>query len=91
MKEMDYSQAGRFMTGKYPFMIFGLPAAALAMYHCADFKNKAMVKGILFSAALTALLTGITEPIEFTFLFLAPFLYLIHAIFAGLSFMIMYM
>ena len=81
--------AGTFMTGKYPFMMFGLPAAALAMYHEADNKNKKKVAGILFSAALTSFLTGITEPIEFMFLFVAPVLFAIHCVFAGLSFMIM--
>jgi glucose PTS system EIICBA or EIICB component len=81
--------AGTFMAGKYPFMMFGLPAAALAMYHEADDYNKKKVLGILFSAALTSFLTGITEPIEFMFLFVAPALFTIHCIFAGLSFMIM--
>jgi glucose PTS system EIICBA or EIICB component len=81
--------AGTFMAGKYPFMMFGLPAAALAMYHEADDDNKKKVSGILFSAALTSFLTGITEPIEFMFLFVAPALFAIHCIFAGLSFMIM--
>ncbi len=81
--------AGRFMTGKFPFMMFGLPAAALAMYHEAKDHKKKIVGGILFSAALTSFLTGITEPIEFSFLFVAPILYGIHTIFAGLSFMTM--
>ncbi|MFC7371292.1 glucose-specific PTS transporter subunit IIBC [Fictibacillus iocasae] len=81
--------AGTFMTGKFPFMMFGLPAAALAMYHEARPEQKKIVAGILGSAALTSFLTGITEPIEFTFLFVAPVLFGIHAIFAGLSFMIM--
>ncbi|MCP8966920.1 glucose-specific PTS transporter subunit IIBC [Ectobacillus ponti] len=82
--------AGTFMTGKFPFMMFGLPAAALAMYHEARPENKTMAAGILGSAALTSFLTGITEPIEFSFLFLAPVLFAIHAVFAGLSFMIMH-
>ncbi len=86
-----YSGAGKFLTGKYPFMMFGLPAAALAMYHEAKTENKKMVGGILFSAALTSFLTGITEPLEFSFLFVAPVLYGIHCIFAGLSFMLMNM
>lgn len=86
-----YSGAGKFLTGKYPFMMFGLPAAALAMYHEAKTENKKMVGGILFSAALTSFLTGITEPLEFSFLFVAPVLYGIHCIFAGLSFMFMNM
>ena len=81
--------AGTFMTGKYPFMMFGLPAAALAMYHEAEKGKKKIVAGILFSAALTSFLTGITEPIEFMFLFVAPVLFAIHCVFAGLSFMIM--
>lgn len=81
--------AGTFMTGKFPFMMFGLPAAALAMYHEARPEKRAVVGGILGSAALTSFLTGITEPIEFTFLFIAPVLFGIHALFAGLSFMVM--
>ncbi|WP_291648673.1 glucose-specific PTS transporter subunit IIBC [Clostridium sp.] len=81
--------AGTFMTGKFPFMMFGIPAAALAMYHEADSNNKKLVAGILFSGALTSFLTGITEPIEFMFLFVAPVLFGVHCIFAGLSFMIM--
>lgn len=82
--------AARFMTGKFPFMMFGLPGAALAMYTCAKDNKKKVVGGLLFSAALTAFLTGITEPIEFTFLFVAPILYVVHAILAGLSFMLMH-
>ncbi|ENQ3104467.1 PTS system D-glucose-specific IIA component, Glc family /PTS system D-glucose-specific IIB component, Glc family /PTS system D-glucose-specific IIC component, Glc family [Bacillus sp. 491mf] len=81
--------AGTFTTGKFPFMMFGLPAAALAMYHEARPENKKVAAGILASAALTAFLTGITEPIEFSFLFVAPVLFGIHAVFAGLSFMTM--
>ncbi|MBB6622646.1 glucose-specific PTS transporter subunit IIBC [Clostridium gasigenes] len=81
--------AGTFMTGKYPFMMFGLPAAALAMYHEAREDKKKLVAGIFFSAALTSFLTGITEPIEFTFLFVAPVLFGVHCIFAGISFMTM--
>lgn len=83
--------AGRFMAGKYPFVLFGLPAVALAMYHSAKPKNKKAVAGLLFTAAGTAFLTGITEPIEFTFLFVAPLLYVFHTLMAGLSFMLMYM
>jgi len=82
--------AGTFMTGKFPFMMFGLPAAALAIYHCAKPENKKYVAGIMGSAALTSFLTGITEPIEFAFLFVAPLLFGIHTIFAGLSFMTMH-
>lgn len=81
--------AGTFMTGKFPFMMFGLPAAALAMYHEAKPEKKILAAGILASAALTSFLTGITEPIEFSFLFVAPILFGIHCIFAGLSFMVM--
>lgn len=82
--------AGTFMTGKFPFMMFGLPAAALAIYHSARPDQKKIVAGIMGSAALTSFLTGITEPIEFSFLFVAPILFGIHTIFAGLSFMIMH-
>ncbi|WP_042341552.1 glucose-specific PTS transporter subunit IIBC [Bacillus timonensis] len=81
--------AGTFMTGKFPFMMFGLPAAALAIYHEARPEQKKVVAGIMGSAALTSFLTGITEPLEFSFLFVAPILFGIHTIFAGLSFMIM--
>lgn len=81
--------AGTFMTGKFPFMMFGLPAAALAMVHEAKPENRKLVAGIMGSAALTSFLTGITEPIEFSFLFVAPILFGIHVIFAGLSFMTM--
>ena len=84
-----YQGAGKFLTGKFVFMMFGLPAAALAMYQEAKPKNKKLVGGILFSAALTSFLTGITEPLEFSFLFVAPILYGIHCILAGLSFMVM--
>lgn len=82
--------AGTFMTGKFPFMMFGLPAAALAIYHSAKPEQKKVVAGIMGSAALTSFLTGITEPIEFSFLFVAPMLFAIHTIFAGLSFMVMH-
>ncbi|MGM0838558.1 MAG: glucose-specific PTS transporter subunit IIBC [Bacillota bacterium] len=83
--------AGTFMTGKFPFMMFGLPAAALAIYHCARPEQKKYVAGIMGSAALTSFLTGITEPLEFSFLFVAPVLFGIHAVFAGLSFMVMHL
>jgi len=79
--------ATRFMSGKFPFMIFGLPGAALAMYTTAKREKRRVAGGLLLSAALTAMLTGITEPIEFTFLFVAPVLYLFHSLFAGLSYM----
>ena len=82
--------AARFMTGKFPFMIFGLPGAALAMYSTAKSNKRKIVGGLLLSAAITAMLTGITEPLEFTFLFVAPMLYAVHCIFAGLSFMLMH-
>ena len=79
----------RFMTGKFPFMMFGLPAAALAMYHTAADNKKKVVGSLLISAAFTSFLTGITEPLEFTFLFVAPVLYVVHCIMAGLSFFLM--
>ncbi|WP_124727172.1 glucose-specific PTS transporter subunit IIBC [Staphylospora marina] len=81
--------AGTFMSGKFPFMMFGLPAAALAMWQEARPERRKVVGGIMLSAALTSFLTGITEPIEFTFLFVAPLLYAVHCVFAGLSFMLM--
>jgi PTS system D-glucosamine-specific IIC component len=83
--------ATRFMSGKFPLMIFGLPGAALAMYQCAKPEKRKVVGGLLLSAALTSMLTGITEPIEFTFLFVAPALYGIHCIFAGAAYMLMHM
>lgn len=83
--------ATRFMSGKFPLMIFGLPGAALAMYQCAKPEKKKIVGGLLISAALTSMLTGITEPIEFTFLFVAPALYGIHCVFAGAAYMLMHM
>lgn len=83
-------EATRFMSGKFPLMIFGLPGAALAMYKTAKLENRKKVGGLLFSAALTSMLTGITEPLEFTFLFVAPVLYGIHCVFAGLSYMLMH-
>jgi len=82
--------ATRFMSGKFPLMIFGLPGAAYAMYRCAKAENRKKVGGLLLSAALTSMLTGITEPIEFTFLFVAPLLYVIHCVFAGLAYMLMH-
>ena len=83
--------ATRFMSGKFPLMIFGLPGAALAMYQCARPEKRKVVGGLLLSAALTSMLTGITEPIEFTFLFVAPVLYAIHCVFAGLAYMLMHL
>lgn len=82
--------ATRFMSGKFPFMMFGLPAAALAMYKAARPEKKKMVGGLLLSAALTSMITGITEPIEFTFLFVAPVMYGVHCVLAGLSYMLMH-
>ena len=82
--------ATRFMAGKFPFMIFGLPAAAFAMYKAARPEKKKVVGGLLFSAALTSMLTGITEPLEFTFLFVAPAMYAVHCVLAGLSYMLMH-
>ncbi|MDY3960636.1 PTS transporter subunit EIIC [Romboutsia timonensis] len=79
----------RFMAGKFPFMMFGLPAAALAMYNTAAPNKKKIVGSLLVSAAFTSFLTGITEPLEFTFLFVAPVLYVVHCIMAGLSFFLM--
>lgn len=82
--------ATRFMSGKFPLMIFGLPGAALAMYRQAKPEKRKVVGGLLLSAALTSMLTGITEPIEFTFLFVAPALYAIHCVFAGAAYMLMH-
>ena len=83
--------ATRFMSGKFPLMIFGLPGAALAMYKTAKPEKKKAVAGLLLSAALTSMLTGITEPLEFTFIFVAPMLYGIHCVFAGLAYMLMHL
>lgn len=83
-------EATRFMAGKFPLMIFGLPGAALALYRCAKPENRKAVGGLLLSAALTSMLTGITEPLEFTFLFVAPAMYVVHCVFAGASYMIMH-
>lgn len=82
--------ATRFMSGKFPFMIFGLVGAALAMYRCARPEKKKVVGGLLISAAMTSMLTGITEPLEFTFLFVAPAMYVVHCVLAGLSYMLMH-
>lgn len=83
-------EATRFMAGKFPFMIFGLPAAAYAMYKAAKPSKKKLVGGLLLSAALTSMITGITEPLEFTFLFVAPVMYAVHCVLAGLSYMLMH-
>lgn len=79
----------RFMAGKFPFMMFGLPAAAFAMYRAARPEKRKVVGSLLVAAAVTSFLTGITEPLEFTFLFVAPVLYGVHCVLAGLSFMLM--
>ena len=83
-------EATRFMAGKFPFMILGLPGAALAMYKCAKPEKRKIVGGLLLSAALTSMVTGITEPLEFTFIFVAPALYAVHCVLAGLSYMLMH-
>ena len=83
--------ATRFMSGKFPLMMFGLPGAALAMYTCARPENKKAVGSLLLSAAISSAVTGITEPLEFAFLFVAPPLYVIHCAFAGLSYLLMHM
>ncbi len=83
-------EATRFMAGKFPLMIFGLPGAALAMYKTAKPEKRQIAGGLLLSAALTSMLTGITEPLEFTFLFIAPILYAIHCFFAGCAYMLMH-
>ncbi|MGR2680773.1 N-acetylglucosamine-specific PTS transporter subunit IIBC [Chromobacterium haemolyticum] len=82
--------AGMFMSGFFPVMMFGLPAACLAMYRTAKPENKQAVGGLLFSMALTAMLTGVTEPVEFAFMFLAPALYAIHAVLTGLAMALMH-
>ncbi|MBD8161454.1 PTS transporter subunit EIIC [Erwinia persicina] len=83
-------EATRFLAqGKIPVMMFGLPAAALAMYHCARPEHKQRVKALMLAGALTSFTTGITEPLEFCFIFVSPVLYLLHALLSGLSFMLM--
>ena len=82
--------AGAFMTGFFPVMMFGLPAACLAMYRAARPENRAAVGGVLASMALTAMLTGVTEPVEFSFMFLAPLLYALHALLTGVSMAVMH-
>ena len=84
------ADATRYFSGEFIFMIFGLPGAALAMYRTAKPEKKKQAGGLLFSAALTSMLTGITEPLEFTFLFVAPLLYGVHCVFAGLAYMLMH-
>jgi len=82
--------AGAFMAGFFPVMMFGLPAACLAMYRCARTENKKAVAGLLLSMALTSFLTGVTEPVEFGFMFLAPALYAVHAVLTGVSMALMH-
>ncbi|MGJ5827651.1 PTS transporter subunit EIIC [Streptomyces ossamyceticus] len=77
--------AGQFMTGFFPIMMFGLPAVCLAIYHTARPERRAVVGGMMFSLALTSFVTGVTEPIEFTFMFIAPVLYAVHAVLTGVS------
>ncbi len=77
--------AGQFMTGFFPIMMFALPAACLAIVHCARPERRKVVGGMMFSLALTSFVTGVTEPIEFTFMFIAPVLYAIHAVLTGVS------
>lgn len=83
-----YTYGTRFFAGRFATMMFGLPAACLAMYHCVPKQRRHLVVGLFFSAALTSFVTGITEPIEFMFLFVSPWLYVIHAFFDGLSFLV---
>ncbi|MGI5398677.1 PTS transporter subunit EIIC [Streptomyces sp. CA-135486] len=77
--------AGQFMTGFFPIMMFALPAACLAIVHCARPERRKVIGGMMFSLALTSFVTGVTEPIEFTFMFIAPVLYAIHAVLTGVS------
>ncbi|KRG08351.1 glucose-specific PTS transporter subunit IIBC [Staphylococcus sp. NAM3COL9] len=91
IREGSHLTAGKFMQGEFPVMMFGLPAAALAIYHTAKPGSKKIVAGLMGSAALTSFLTGITEPLEFSFLFVAPLLFFIHAILDGLAFLTMYL
>lgn len=91
MKDGVEFTAGAFTTGKYPFMMFGLPAATYAIYRQARPERKKIVGGLMLSAALTSFLTGITEPLEFSFLFVAPILYVLHVLLAGTSFLVMHL
>ena len=91
IREGAHLTAGKFMQGEFPVMMFGLPAAALAIYHTAKPENKKVVAGLMGSAALTSFLTGITVPLEFSFLFVAPLLFFIHAVLDGLSFLTLYL
>lgn len=85
------AEACRYFSGEFIFMIFGLPGAALAMYQCAKPERKKQVGGLLLSAALASMLTGITEPIEFSFLFVAPILYVVQVVLAGAAYMVAHM
>ncbi|GLQ76051.1 PTS sugar transporter [Vibrio penaeicida] len=94
VKDFDsatYQGAGKFMQGEFPLMLFALPAACLAMYHEAKTSQRKYAAGILFSAALTCFLTGITEPVEFAFIFISPLLYLFNALCTGFAYMFMYL
>jgi PTS system N-acetylglucosamine-specific IIC component len=83
--------AGAFMSGFFPVMMFGLPAACLAMYHAAPRERRKETAGLLLSMSLTSFLTGVTEPIEFTFIFIAPLLYFVHAVLTGLAMVVMHL
>ncbi|MBS6503303.1 MAG: PTS transporter subunit EIIC [Clostridium sp.] len=83
-----FTEGTRFFAGRFATMMFGLPAACLAMYHCVPKAKRKLVGGLFLGAAITSFVTGITEPIEFMFLFVAPWLYVVHAFFDGLSFFI---
>ncbi|MGL5662577.1 MAG: PTS transporter subunit EIIC, partial [Cetobacterium sp.] len=83
-----FTEGTRFFAGRFATMMFGLPAACLAMYHCTPLNKRKLVGGLFLGAAITSFITGITEPIEFMFLFVAPWLYGVHAFFDGLSFLV---
>lgn len=83
-----YTEGTKYFAGRFATMMFGLPASCLAMYHCVPVKKRKLVFGLFLSAALTSFLTGITEPIEFMFLFVAPWLYVVHAFLDGVSFLV---
>ena len=83
-----FTEGTKFFAGRFATMMFGLPGACLAMYHCVPKEKRKLVGGLFLGAAITSFVTGITEPIEFMFLFVAPWLYVVHAFFDGLSFFI---
>ena len=83
-----FTEGTRFFAGRFDTMMFGLPAACLAMYHCVPKARRKAIGGLFLGAALTSFITGITEPIEFMFLFVAPWLYVFHAFLDGVSFYI---